>query len=136
MAASCGLGWFEAEPPDDGNAQEAAVAGGLAIGSSRPTREVHGRGLLRPLLFLTLRGAYCAEGRKRLGPQTQLSDGPGLERPLRTREGLTLAHDPRLTKNEDQIEELRKTIPNWIIHLQRAAAPAIVPRFGPLEGPG
>jgi CoA-transferase family III len=45
-----------------------------------------------------------------------------------------LAHDPRLIKNEDQIEELRKTIPNWIIHLQRAAAPVIVPRFGPLEG--
>ena len=45
-----------------------------------------------------------------------------------------MAHDPRLIKNEDQIEELRKTIPNWIIHLQRVAAPVIVPRFGPLEG--
>jgi hypothetical protein len=44
-------------------------------------------------------------------------------------EDFTLAHDPRLIKNEDQIEELRKTIPNWIIHLQRPAAAVIVPRF-------
>jgi crotonobetainyl-CoA:carnitine CoA-transferase CaiB-like acyl-CoA transferase len=39
-----------------------------------------------------------------------------------------------LIKNEDQIEELRKTVPDWIVRLQRPAAPTIVPRFGPLEG--
>jgi crotonobetainyl-CoA:carnitine CoA-transferase CaiB-like acyl-CoA transferase len=45
-----------------------------------------------------------------------------------------MAHDPRLIRNEDQIEELRRTLPRWIVDLQRPAAPAIVPRFGPLEG--
>ena len=45
-----------------------------------------------------------------------------------------MAHDPRLLKNEAQIEELRKTLPDWIVKLERPAAPAIVPRFGPLEG--
>jgi crotonobetainyl-CoA:carnitine CoA-transferase CaiB-like acyl-CoA transferase len=45
-----------------------------------------------------------------------------------------MAHDPRLVKNEDQIEELRKTVPDWIKRLQRPATPAVVPGFGPLEG--
>jgi crotonobetainyl-CoA:carnitine CoA-transferase CaiB-like acyl-CoA transferase len=45
-----------------------------------------------------------------------------------------MAHDPRLVKNEDQIEELRKTLPEWIKQLPRPAAPAMVPAFGPLEG--
>ena len=45
-----------------------------------------------------------------------------------------MAHDPRLIKNEDQIEVLRETLPNGLVNLQRPAAPAIVPRFGPLEG--
>jgi hypothetical protein len=45
-----------------------------------------------------------------------------------------MAHDPRLVKNEDHIEELRKTVPDWIKRLQRPATPAVVPAFGPLEG--
>jgi crotonobetainyl-CoA:carnitine CoA-transferase CaiB-like acyl-CoA transferase len=50
------------------------------------------------------------------------------------REGLRMAHDPRLVKNEDQIEELRKTVPEWIKRLARPPTPAVVPAFGPLEG--
>jgi crotonobetainyl-CoA:carnitine CoA-transferase CaiB-like acyl-CoA transferase len=45
-----------------------------------------------------------------------------------------MAHDPRLLKHEDRIEELRKTLPKWITQLQRPATPAITPKFGPLEG--
>ena len=45
-----------------------------------------------------------------------------------------MAHDPRVVKNEDQIEELRKTVPEWIKRLQRPITPAVVPAFGPLEG--
>lgn len=45
-----------------------------------------------------------------------------------------MAHDPRLVKNEDQIEQLRKTVPEWVKRLQRPATPALVPAFGPLEG--
>ena len=45
-----------------------------------------------------------------------------------------MAHDPRLLKHEDRIEELRKTLPKWITQLRRPATPAITPKFGPLEG--
>ena len=45
-----------------------------------------------------------------------------------------MAHDPRIVRNEDQIEELRKTVPDWIRNLQRPATPAVAPGFGPLEG--
>src|SRR6266852_6097001 len=45
-----------------------------------------------------------------------------------------MPHDPRLIKFTDEIEELRKTIPDWIKRLQRPATPSIVPAFGPLEG--
>jgi crotonobetainyl-CoA:carnitine CoA-transferase CaiB-like acyl-CoA transferase len=45
-----------------------------------------------------------------------------------------MSHDPRLIKCEDDIEKLRKTIPDWIKRLERPATPCIVPAFGPLEG--
>ena len=45
-----------------------------------------------------------------------------------------MAHDPRLIKSEDKIEELRETVPDWIKNLERPATPCIVPAFGPLEG--
>jgi crotonobetainyl-CoA:carnitine CoA-transferase CaiB-like acyl-CoA transferase len=45
-----------------------------------------------------------------------------------------MAHDQRLLKNEDQIEELRKKLPAWIMRLKRPPTPAVVPKFGPLEG--
>jgi crotonobetainyl-CoA:carnitine CoA-transferase CaiB-like acyl-CoA transferase len=45
-----------------------------------------------------------------------------------------MVHDQRLLKNEDQIEELRKKLPAWIMRLKRPATPAVVPKFGPLEG--
>src|SRR5271169_2915295 len=45
-----------------------------------------------------------------------------------------MAHDPRIVKNEDQIEELRENLPEWIKRLQRPDTPAAAPCFGPLEG--
>src|SRR5882762_144270 len=45
-----------------------------------------------------------------------------------------MVHDKRLVKNEDKIEELTNTIPDWIKRLERPATPCIVPAFGPLEG--
>jgi crotonobetainyl-CoA:carnitine CoA-transferase CaiB-like acyl-CoA transferase len=45
-----------------------------------------------------------------------------------------MAHDARLIKSEDRIEELRETIPDWIKRLERPLAPCLVPAFGPLEG--
>jgi crotonobetainyl-CoA:carnitine CoA-transferase CaiB-like acyl-CoA transferase len=45
-----------------------------------------------------------------------------------------MGHDRRILKNEDQIEELRRTVPEWIVRLQRPATPSIIPKFGPLEG--
>ena len=45
-----------------------------------------------------------------------------------------MAHDPRLIASEDKIEELKKTIPDWIKRLERPATPCVVPAFGPLEG--
>ena len=45
-----------------------------------------------------------------------------------------MAHDPRLVKSDDKIEELTSTIPDWIKRLERPATPCVVPAFGPLEG--
>jgi len=47
---------------------------------------------------------------------------------------ITMAHDPRLIKDEGQIEALRKTIPDWIKRLERPPTPCVAPAFGPLEG--
>ena len=48
--------------------------------------------------------------------------------------GVAMGHDPRLLKNEEQIEELRRHLPDWIKRLQRPPTPALIPKFGPLEG--
>jgi crotonobetainyl-CoA:carnitine CoA-transferase CaiB-like acyl-CoA transferase len=45
-----------------------------------------------------------------------------------------MAHDARLIKSEDRIEEFRETIPDWIKRLERPPTPCLVPAFGPLEG--
>jgi crotonobetainyl-CoA:carnitine CoA-transferase CaiB-like acyl-CoA transferase len=45
-----------------------------------------------------------------------------------------MGHDPRLVKDDATIEKLRKTIPDWIMRLERPATPSVTPRFGPLEG--
>src|SRR5213082_2045670 len=45
-----------------------------------------------------------------------------------------MSHDPRLIAYDDKIEELKKTIPDWIKRLERPATPCVVPAFGPLEG--
>ncbi|MFO1037433.1 MAG: CoA transferase [Geminicoccaceae bacterium] len=45
-----------------------------------------------------------------------------------------MAHDVRLVKDEHRIEDLRRTIPDWIRRLERPPTPALTPRFGPLEG--
>src|SRR5271155_1561135 len=45
-----------------------------------------------------------------------------------------MPHDPRLVPNEDRIEELKKTIPEWIKTLERPKTPSVIPAFGPLEG--
>ena len=45
-----------------------------------------------------------------------------------------MVHDDRIVKHEDQIEALGRKVPRWITSLQRPMAPAIVPKFGPLEG--
>src|ERR1700760_2023443 len=45
-----------------------------------------------------------------------------------------MAHDPRIVRNEDQIEAIRANLPDWIKRLERPAAPVLTPRFGPLEG--
>jgi crotonobetainyl-CoA:carnitine CoA-transferase CaiB-like acyl-CoA transferase len=45
-----------------------------------------------------------------------------------------MGHDKRIVKNEETIEELRKTIPAWIKELKRPPTPAVIPGFGPLEG--
>ena len=45
-----------------------------------------------------------------------------------------MAHDRRILKDEEQIDELRKKVPDWIMRLERPATPAVMPRFGPLEG--
>jgi len=43
-------------------------------------------------------------------------------------------HDRRILKHEDQIEELRKNLPEWVKRLERPPTPLLVPKFGPLEG--
>jgi crotonobetainyl-CoA:carnitine CoA-transferase CaiB-like acyl-CoA transferase len=45
-----------------------------------------------------------------------------------------MSHDPRLIENQDRIEELRSTIPDWIKRLERPPTPCLVPAFGPLSG--
>jgi CoA-transferase family III len=45
-----------------------------------------------------------------------------------------MPHDPRLVKDEDKIEQLRSTIPEWIKKLQRPKTPCVAPAYGPLEG--
>ncbi|MBN2515572.1 MAG: CoA transferase [Deltaproteobacteria bacterium] len=45
-----------------------------------------------------------------------------------------MTHDTRLVRHEEQIEELRKTIPEWIRNLERPPTPMLVPKFGPLAG--
>jgi hypothetical protein len=45
-----------------------------------------------------------------------------------------MKHDPRLLRHEEQIGELREKVPEWIKHLERPATPALIPKFGPLEG--
>ena len=45
-----------------------------------------------------------------------------------------MTHDPRLLKGEEQIEALRAKVPDWIRRLERPATPALIPKFGPLEG--
>jgi crotonobetainyl-CoA:carnitine CoA-transferase CaiB-like acyl-CoA transferase len=41
---------------------------------------------------------------------------------------------PRLIKDESKIEQLRRSIPAWIKHLERPKTPCIAPAFGPLQG--
>ena len=45
-----------------------------------------------------------------------------------------MAHDNRLVRHEEQIEEIKKTIPDWIKNLKRPETPMLVPKFGPLQG--
>jgi crotonobetainyl-CoA:carnitine CoA-transferase CaiB-like acyl-CoA transferase len=45
-----------------------------------------------------------------------------------------MAHDSRLLRHEDQIEELKTKVPEWVKSLKRPVTPALVPKFGPLEG--
>ncbi|MGZ3593460.1 MAG: CaiB/BaiF CoA transferase family protein [Syntrophales bacterium] len=45
-----------------------------------------------------------------------------------------MAHDKRILKNEEKIEELKKSIPDWIKNLKRPPTPILAPKFGPLEG--
>src|SRR4051812_38836998 len=45
-----------------------------------------------------------------------------------------MVHDPRIVRDEAQIEALRQTIPDWITNLRRPATPSLMPAFGPLEG--
>jgi crotonobetainyl-CoA:carnitine CoA-transferase CaiB-like acyl-CoA transferase len=45
-----------------------------------------------------------------------------------------MAHDKRIVKHEERIAELRKGVPDWIKRLERPSTPAVIPKFGPLEG--
>jgi crotonobetainyl-CoA:carnitine CoA-transferase CaiB-like acyl-CoA transferase len=45
-----------------------------------------------------------------------------------------MAHDPRLVRHEEVIDDLKPSIPDWIKNLQRPETPCVVPAFGPLEG--
>ena len=105
---------------------------------------------LRPLRLRRRAAGVPAHGRQRACGQDRDPDGgigrykrlwrasfrgePNLRRGAGKMGMGGMAHDPRLVKNEDQIGELRKTVPEWIKRLQRPATPAVVPAFGPLEG--
>jgi crotonobetainyl-CoA:carnitine CoA-transferase CaiB-like acyl-CoA transferase len=45
-----------------------------------------------------------------------------------------MAHDSRILKHEERIEEIRKGLPDWIVRLQRPPTPSLMPKYGPLEG--
>jgi hypothetical protein len=45
-----------------------------------------------------------------------------------------MAHDQRILKHEEQIEDLKTQILPWISTLPRPATPALTPSFGPLAG--
>jgi len=45
-----------------------------------------------------------------------------------------MAHDSRLVRHEEAIDDRKPSIPDWIKNLQRPATPCVVPAFGPLEG--
>src|SRR5262245_15090638 len=45
-----------------------------------------------------------------------------------------MTHDPRLLKDQGHIDDLRAKIPDWIKRLERPPTPALIPKFGPLEG--
>jgi crotonobetainyl-CoA:carnitine CoA-transferase CaiB-like acyl-CoA transferase len=45
-----------------------------------------------------------------------------------------MAHDKRLVKFEEQIAELKETVPEWIKNLKRPETPMLIPKFGPLQG--
>src|SRR3954468_24576479 len=45
-----------------------------------------------------------------------------------------MVHDPRIVRDEPQIEILRQAIPDWIRDLRRPSTPSLMPRFGPLAG--
>src|SRR6201981_2391543 len=45
-----------------------------------------------------------------------------------------MAHDPRLVRQEEAIDDLKPSIPDWIKNLERPATPCVIPAFGPLEG--
>jgi crotonobetainyl-CoA:carnitine CoA-transferase CaiB-like acyl-CoA transferase len=45
-----------------------------------------------------------------------------------------MAHDRPILQLEERIEELRKQVPDWVMRLERPATPALIPKFGPLEG--
>ena len=45
-----------------------------------------------------------------------------------------MVHDPRIVRDEAQIEVLGQTVPDWIRHMRRPPTPSLMPGFGPLEG--
>lgn len=45
-----------------------------------------------------------------------------------------MAHDPRIVRDEAQIETLRQNLPDWIKRLERPPTPSLMPTFGPLQG--
>ena len=53
-----------------------------------------------------------------------------------SRRGEVMAHDRRLVKDDDAIEELRKTIPDWIMRLERPAPSTTAAMLRPFSGAG
>ena len=41
-----------------------------------------------------------------------------------------MAHDSRLVRHDEAIDDLKPSIPDWIKNLQRPAPPCVVPAFG------